>query len=61
MREAGRTLDVAIDCSLNVIPAYKLSNDRTYPKAGRDFERTFDLVKKLPCDISYAHMRAHLR
>ncbi len=49
--EAGRPLDVVIDCSPNVIPAYRLVNDPTYPRVAEDFEHAFRVLKGLPCDV----------
>ena len=51
VRENGRTLNVVIDCSPNVIPAYKLLNDPRYPQVAQDFEKTFRVLKSLPCDV----------
>ncbi len=51
VRENGRTLNVAIDGSPNVTPAYKLVNDPTYPQAAQDFEKTFRVLKSLQCDV----------
>jgi len=49
--DAGRRLNVVIDCSLNVIPAYRLINDPVYPDVTQDFEKTFAALKLLPCDV----------
>ncbi len=51
VRDGNRTRNVVIDCSLNLIPAYKLVNDPTYPQLAQDFEKTLSLLKSLPCDI----------
>jgi metallo-beta-lactamase class B len=51
VRDANRTLNVVIDCSLNLIPAYNLRNDATYPTVARDFEKALDVLKRLPCDV----------
>jgi metallo-beta-lactamase class B len=51
VREGGRALNVVIDCSPNVIPAYKLVNDPGYPGVAEDFENAFRVLKGLPCDI----------
>jgi metallo-beta-lactamase class B len=37
-------------CSVSA-PGYKLKSNKNYPNIVADFERTFDLVEKLPCDI----------
>jgi metallo-beta-lactamase class B len=49
--EGGKTLNVVIECSPNVIPAYKLVNDPKYPQIADDFEKTFRTLKSLPCDV----------
>ncbi len=51
VRDENRTLHVVIDCSLTVIPAYRLVNDPRYPQIAHDFEATFRVLKGLPCDI----------
>jgi metallo-beta-lactamase class B len=51
LRDGNRVLNVVIDCSVNVIPAYKLVNDPRYPQIAEDFERPFSVLKKLPCDF----------
>ena len=37
--------------SPNVNPGYKLVNNTQYPQIAKDFERTFQTLKALPCDI----------
>jgi metallo-beta-lactamase class B len=49
--EDGRMLNVVIDCSPNVTPAYKLLDDPQYPQAAQDFEKTFRALKSLRCDV----------
>jgi metallo-beta-lactamase class B len=51
LRDENRVLNVVIDCSVNAIPAYKLVNDTRYPHVAEDFERSFSVLKSLPCDI----------
>jgi metallo-beta-lactamase class B len=51
VRENGGMLNVVIDCSPNVIPAYKLLNDPRYPQVAQDFEKTFRVLKSLRCDV----------
>jgi metallo-beta-lactamase class B len=50
-RDAGKTLDVVIVGSPNVNPGYKLVNNLLYPQIATDFERTFRVLKALPCDV----------
>jgi metallo-beta-lactamase class B len=69
-RERGRLLNVVIVGSWNVNPGYRLV-DRpgrlaSYPGIAQDFQRTFSLLKNLPCDVflgahgSYFDMLAKL-
>jgi metallo-beta-lactamase class B len=51
LRDGNRALNVVVDCSVNVIPAYKLVNDSKYPQVAQDFEKSFSVLKSLPCDI----------
>lgn len=46
-----RTYDVVIIGSPNVNPGYQLLNNRLYPQIAADYERTFRVLKSLPCDI----------
>jgi len=34
-----------------VNPGYKLVNNREYPEIAADYERTFRVLKSLPCDV----------
>ena len=49
--EAGKTYNVVIVGSPNVNPGYKLVHNRAYPRIAQDYERTFRVLKSLPCDI----------
>lgn len=49
--ENGKPYDVVIVGSPNVNPGYKLVNNTQYPQIAKDFERTFQTLKALPCDI----------
>jgi metallo-beta-lactamase class B len=51
VQDGRRTLHVVIECSANVIPAYKLLNDPKYPHIADDFEKTFRTLRGLPCDV----------
>jgi metallo-beta-lactamase class B len=51
VRDGSRTLNVVIECSPNVIPAYKLVNDPKYPQIAEDFEKTFRVLNRLSCDV----------
>jgi metallo-beta-lactamase class B len=37
--------------SPNVNPGYRLVNNSEYPKIAEDYEKTFKVLKSLPCDI----------
>jgi metallo-beta-lactamase class B len=50
VKESGKTLDVVIVGSPNVNPGYKLVGSSVYPGIADDFERTFRVLKSLPCD-----------
>jgi metallo-beta-lactamase class B len=51
----GRTLNVVIVGSWNVNPGFRLVNRRqqpaSYPGIAADYERTFAVLEKLPCDV----------
>lgn len=49
--EAGKTLHVVIVGSPNVNPGYKLVGNVQYPQIAADYERQFQVLKSLPCDI----------
>jgi metallo-beta-lactamase class B len=51
VKEGDRTYDVVIVGSPNVNAGYKLVGNSLYPQIVADFERTFRVLKSLPCDI----------
>ena len=51
VQEAGRTYKVVIVGSPNVNPGYQLVNNQSYRQIAADYERTFRVLKSLPCDI----------
>lgn len=51
--EADKTYDVVFTGSASV-PGYPLVNSPTYPNIIADYERTFRVLKSLPCDIFLA-------
>ena len=51
VREAGETYNVVIVGSPNVNPGYKLVNNPRYPEIARDYERGFQVLRALPCDV----------
>jgi metallo-beta-lactamase class B len=49
--EGGKTYNVVIVGSPNVNPGYKLIHNENYPRIAQDYERMWDVLKSLPCDI----------
>jgi metallo-beta-lactamase class B len=49
--EGGKTYNVVIVGSPNVNPGYQLVHNDKYPQIAADFQRMFDVLKSLPCDI----------
>jgi metallo-beta-lactamase class B len=49
--DGGKTYDVVIIGSPNVNPGYRLVNNLEYPGIAEDYEKTFKVLKSLPCDI----------
>ena len=49
--DGGKTYNVAIVGSPNVNPGYKLVNNPQYPTIAGDYQKMFDVLKALPCDI----------
>ena len=50
VKDDGKTRNVVIIGSPNVNPGYKLVNNTLYPQIAEDYERTFRVLKSLPCD-----------
>ena len=51
VHEGAKSLNAVIICSPNVNPGYKLVDNAKYPGIARDYERTFRVLKSLPCDL----------
>jgi metallo-beta-lactamase class B len=49
--EGGKTYNVVIVGSPNVNPGYKLVHNDKYPQIAADYERMFEVLQSLPCDI----------
>jgi metallo-beta-lactamase class B len=49
--DGGKTYNVVIVGSPNVNPGYKLVHNRAYPQIAEDYERMFQVLKSLWCDI----------
>jgi metallo-beta-lactamase class B len=50
IKEGAKIRDAVIIGSPNVNPGYKLVGNSIYPGMAEDFERTFQVLKSLPCD-----------
>ena len=50
-REHGKDLNVVMVGSPNVNTGYRLVNNAQYPKIADDYEKTFRVLKSLPCDL----------
>jgi metallo-beta-lactamase class B len=51
VKEGAKTYDAVIVGSPNVNPGYKLVNNAPYPGIAEDYEKTFRVLKSLPCDL----------
>jgi metallo-beta-lactamase class B len=51
VNDGGKTYNVVIVGSPNVNPGYKLVGNAAYPQIAQDYEKTFRVLKSLPCDI----------
>lgn len=51
VKEADKTYNVVIIGSPNVNQGYRLVNNTAYPQIEADYEKTFRVLKALPCDI----------
>src|ERR1700741_3787890 len=49
--DGGKTFNVVIVGSPNVNPGYKLVHNTRYPQIAQDYQRMFDVLKSLSCDI----------
>jgi metallo-beta-lactamase class B len=49
--EGGKSYNVVIVGSPNLNPGYKLVKNAAYPQITQDYERTFRVLKALPCDV----------
>jgi metallo-beta-lactamase class B len=50
-RDRDRTYHVVVVCGLSILSNTRLSGMPSYPGIAADYERTFDVLKRLPCDI----------
>jgi metallo-beta-lactamase class B len=51
VQENGQSYDVVIVGSPNVNPGYRLANNPSYPQIASDYEKTFRVLRSLPCDV----------
>ena len=51
VKDGGKTYNVVVIGSPNVNPGYKLVNNPLYPRIAQDYERMFQVLKSLPCDV----------
>jgi metallo-beta-lactamase class B len=51
VRDGGRILNAVIIGSANVNPGYMLVGNREYPQIAADYEKTFAVLRTLPCDL----------
>ena len=49
--DGGKSYDVVVVGSPNVNDGYKLVDNAGYPQIARDYERMFQVLKALPCDV----------
>jgi metallo-beta-lactamase class B len=49
--DGGKTYDVVVVGSPNVNAGYQLVKNALYPQIATDYERTFRVLKSLPCDV----------
>ena len=49
--DGGKPYKVVVIGSPNVNAGYKLVNNALYPRIAQDYERTFRVLKSLPCDV----------
>jgi metallo-beta-lactamase class B len=51
VQDGGKTYDVVIIGSLGVNPGYKLVNNPDVPQIAEEYQRSFKLMRSLPCDV----------
>ena len=49
--DGDKKYDVVVIGSPNVSPGYRLVDNKEYPEIAADFDKTFKVLKALPCDI----------
>jgi metallo-beta-lactamase class B len=51
VQDNGKTYDVVIVGGVSANEGYRLVNNTVYPQMAADFEKTFRVLKGLPCDV----------
>ena len=51
VQDGGKSYDVVIVGSPNVNEGYKLVSNAAYPQIARDYERMFQVLRSLHCDV----------
>jgi metallo-beta-lactamase class B len=51
VRDNGHVYDVVIVGSTSVLADYKFVHNTAYPQIASDYERTFRVLRSLPCDV----------
>jgi metallo-beta-lactamase class B len=51
VQENGKTLHVVFVGSMSVLPGYRLWGKESYPGIAEDYEKSFQALKSLPCDV----------
>jgi metallo-beta-lactamase class B len=51
VEDGGKRYDVVFAGSTSVLPKVNLENNPKYPAIAADYAHTFEVLKKLPCDI----------
>jgi metallo-beta-lactamase class B len=51
VQDGGKTYDVVIVGGVSANTGYEFFNNVKYPKMAADFEKTFRVLKSLPCDV----------
>ncbi len=54
VEDSGRTHRAVSICSLSVLPGMRFREEPTYPGIAGDFERSFEVLESLPCDVFLA-------
>lgn len=52
--DSGKTYHVVFIGSMSVLSGYRLTKPESYPGIAADYERSFQILKSLPCDVFLA-------